>query len=161
MKRERLLVAVAGATPQIVTEAIYALARRPAPSFVPDGVRIFTTSEGKARLMQALLAGGVLTQLRRTLGLAANRIAFSEADIEVFHDAGGAALDDLRTPADNIAAADHLVRALAELTADPATVIHASLAGGRKAMSFYLGHAMSLFGRVQDELSHVLVNEPF
>lgn len=162
MKRERrLLVAVAGATPQIVTETLYALARRPASPFVPDRVRIFTTGAGKARLLQTLVAGDTLARLRRVLGLPAGAIAFSEADIEVFHDAGGTVLDDLRTPADNMAAADHLVRALAGLSADPATVIHASLAGGRKTMSFYLGHAMSLFGRVRDELSHVLVNEPF
>jgi CRISPR-associated protein (TIGR02584 family) len=160
-RERRLLVAVAGATPQIVTETIYALATRPVQPFVPDGLRIFTTREGKARLTQTLLAGNTLARLRRTLGLAENRLALSEADIEVFHGGDGTGLDDLRSPSDNVAAADHLVRRLAELTADPATTLHASLAGGRKTMSFYLGHAMSLFGRVQDELSHVLVNEPF
>lgn len=37
--------------------------------------------------------------------------------------------------------------------------IHASIAGGRKSMTFLLGYAMSLFGRRHDKLSHVLVDE--
>jgi hypothetical protein len=36
-----------------------------------------------------------------------------------------------------------------------------SLAGGRKTMSFLAGHALSLLGRPQDRLSHVLVDTPF
>jgi hypothetical protein len=37
--------------------------------------------------------------------------------------------------------------------------IHASIAGGRKSMTFLLGYAMSLFGREHDKVSHVLVDE--
>jgi CRISPR-associated protein (TIGR02584 family) len=157
----RLLVAVAGSTPQVLTETLYALAKRPERPFVPDALKVFTTSEGGAQLARALLAEHQLARLCSTLGLPTGRIAFAQSDIEIFRGAGGAALEDLRNPADNIAAADHLVRRLAELTADPDCTVHASLAGGHKTMSFYLGHAMSLFGRVRDELSHVLVNEPF
>jgi hypothetical protein len=36
-----------------------------------------------------------------------------------------------------------------------------SLAGGRKTLGYYLGYALSLFGRPQDRLSHVLVSAPF
>jgi hypothetical protein len=36
-----------------------------------------------------------------------------------------------------------------------------SLAGGRKTMGYYAGYALSLYGRAQDRLSHVLVTEPF
>ena len=54
----------------------------------------------------------------------------------------------------------HNTRLLRGLTADPDTRIHASLAGGRKTMSFYMGYAMSLLGREQDELSHVLISPP-
>ena len=46
-------------------------------------------------------------------------------------------------------------------TADPDSAVHASIAGGRKTMGFYLGYALSLFGRPQDRLSHVLVSGPF
>lgn len=37
--------------------------------------------------------------------------------------------------------------------------IHASIAGGRKSMTFLLGYAMSLFARRHDKLSHVLVDQ--
>lgn len=47
------------------------------------------------------------------------------------------------------------------LTASKQTTLHASLAGGRKTMTFYLGYAMSLFGRKTDVLSHVLVTPEF
>lgn len=36
--------------------------------------------------------------------------------------------------------------------------IHASIAGGRKSMTFLLGYAISLFARRHDRLSHVLVD---
>jgi hypothetical protein len=35
------------------------------------------------------------------------------------------------------------------------------LAGGRKTLGFFAGYALSLFGRPQDRLSHVLVNPPY
>jgi hypothetical protein len=36
-----------------------------------------------------------------------------------------------------------------------------SIAGGRKTMGYYAGYALTLFGRPQDRLSHVLVSEEF
>ncbi|MFZ3028092.1 CRISPR-associated ring nuclease Csm6, partial [Rhodoferax sp.] len=64
-------------------------------------------------------------------------------------------------PADNRAAADFITAQVRAITADSGCALHASIAGGRKTMGFYLGYALSLFGRPQDRLSHVLVSEPF
>lgn len=50
---------------------------------------------------------------------------------------------------------------LRQLKSVPGTRLHASVAGGRKSMSFYMGQAFSLVAEPQDRLSHVLVNEPF
>jgi hypothetical protein len=47
------------------------------------------------------------------------------------------------------------------MTADAADQVHVSLAGGRKTLGFFAGYALSLFGRPQDRLSHVLVNAPY
>jgi CRISPR-associated protein (TIGR02584 family) len=41
-------------------------------------------------------------------------------------------------------------------TADPQASLHVSIAGERKTMGFYVGYALSLFGRTQGRLSHVL-----
>lgn len=35
--------------------------------------------------------------------------------------------------------------------------LHVSISGGRNTLGFYLGYALSMFGRSQDRLSHVLV----
>ena len=48
-----------------------------------------------------------------------------------------------------------------ELTQDDGSALHVSIAGGRKTMGFYLGYALSLYGRAQDRLSHVLVSAPY
>ena len=53
-----------------------------------------------------------------------------------------------------------VTRLLQELTSDPQTRGHASLAGGRKTMSFYMEYAMSLLVREHDELSHVFISPP-
>jgi hypothetical protein len=88
-------------------------------------------------------------------------MAFDASHIQVLRDADGAPLDDIRTPADNQRAADTITETLRRLTADPASALHVSIAGGRKTMGYYLGYALSLFGRPQDRLSHVLVSAPF
>lgn len=88
-------------------------------------------------------------------------IRFDEFHIEVIHDAAGNELSDIRTPEHNAAAADCITDLIRRLTQDPTTALHVSLAGGRKTMGYYIGYALSLFGRAQDQLSHVLVSEEF
>ncbi|MBF4102237.1 hypothetical protein INT80_01850 [Gallibacterium anatis] len=39
--------------------------------------------------------------------------------------------------------------------------MHVSIAGGRKTMGFFAGYALSLYGRAQDSLSHVLVSAEY
>jgi hypothetical protein len=48
-----------------------------------------------------------------------------------------------------------------QLTADPDSSLTVSLSGGRRTMTFYAGYALSLFGRAQDRLTHVLVDEEY
>ncbi len=63
--------------------------------------------------------------------------------------------------AENERTADRICEIVRELAKDDTARIHASAAGGRKTMGIFLASAMQLFGRRQDALSHVLVNEPF
>ena len=153
----RILVAVTGLSPQIVTETIYALAA----TFVPTEVSLLTTRRGAELAVDTLLdpSTGWLHRLRSDYGLPP--VAFDEERIHVLRDATGAQLDDLRTPADNTAAADAITQLLCELTQDDSSALHVSIAGGRKTMGFYLGYALSLYGRPQDRLSHVLVSQPY
>jgi CRISPR-associated protein (TIGR02584 family) len=157
----RVLLAVTGLSPQVVTESLYALTRVGDPPFVPTEVQIITTRQGAEHARLNLLSAdpGWFHRLRRDYALP--EIAFDADRIQVLRGAGGAPLEDIRTPAENELAADLLVERVRALTDDPDCALHVSIAGGRKTMGFYLGYALSLFGRPQDRLSHVLVSAPF
>lgn len=159
----RILLCVSGNSPQIITETLYALAVETGgrPPFVPTEIRVLTTARGAEQTRLSLLAEdrAMLARLCEDYGL--EGIRFDEECIEVFTREDGSPLHDIVTPDDNRIAADHITRRVAELTADPDAAIHASIAGGRKTMGFYLGYAMILYGREQDRVSHVLVSEGF
>jgi CRISPR-associated protein (TIGR02584 family) len=104
---------------------------------------------------------GALAALEAEYGLAGLGAALKPERIHVIHDAGGKPLADIDSEADNAAAADLMVALVRTFTGDPGSALHVSIAGGRKTMGFLLGYALSLFGRPQDRLSHVLVSEPF
>ncbi len=155
----RLLIAVTGLSPQVVTETVWAIARQ-SPAAVPTGIRLLTTAEGAHRA-RLLLQGtsnqpGALANLASYLG-----VPTWPLDIVPIRGADGAPLDDLTSETDNTAAADAIVNAVRQATADAEAAIHVSIAGGRKTMGFLAGMALSLFGREQDRLSHVLVSAPF
>ena len=155
----RILVVVTGKSPQVVTETTYALAVRE-PAWVPTEIRLITTRMGAEIAEQGLLNGeGWFHRLRRDYDLPA--IDFNAERILTLSDAASEPLDDIQTPADNTAAADAITQLLCDLTEDDASALHVSIAGGRKTMGFYLGYALSLYGRRQDRLSHVLVNPPY
>lgn len=152
-----------GISPQVLTETVYALAMAAAPDerFVPTEVHVVTTSIGARRLCDELLeqTHGAWWRLLRDYGL--GPIAFDESHLAVVADAAGRPLSDIRTAEDNARVADTISERVRELTADPGSALHVSLAGGRKTMGYYAGYALSLFGRPQDRLSHVLVPAAF
>lgn len=157
----RILLAVTGLSPQIVTETLHALAVGRDDPFVPSEIHVITTAEGAERARLALLSDkpGWFHRLRADFGLP--EIAFDASHIHVLHDADGKPLSDIRSPGDNLACADFITATVRELSADANSALHVSIAGGRKTMGFFLGYALSLYGRPQDRLSHVLVSEPF
>lgn len=159
--RSRVLLCVCGLTPQIITETLYWLACVRKPAFVPTRVVVMTTTTGAERVRLQLRSDnpGWLARLSGDYGLAP--IPLAAGDVHVIEDAAGRPLDDLRTADDNTAAADRIVAAVAELTRDPDCALHVSMAGGRKTLGFFAGYALSLYGRDQDRLSHVLVSSQF
>lgn len=157
----RVFLAVTGLTPQIVTETLYALAVKQDPPFVPTEVRIITTEEGAEPAKRLLLhpEEGWFHRLRKDYDL--DPIAFGPQNIHVVKDADGQPLGDIRSPQDNECAADTIIDIVRDLTNDDDSALHVSIAGGRKTMGYLLGHALTLYGREQDRLSHVLVNAPY
>ena len=132
----RILLAVTGLSPQIVTETLYALgvaSDAGHTAFSPTEIHLITTEQGSKIARTALLHpdGGQFHALLADYP-ALGRPRFDPANIHVIQGADG-----------------------------PQAQLHIPIAGGRKTMGFYLGYAFSLFARPQDELSHVLVSSPF
>jgi CRISPR-associated protein (TIGR02584 family) len=169
-----VLIAVLGSSPAVLTETLWALAHESDP-VIPDHVIVITTTRGKlildSQLLQQPVGSRELTiwqALRtRVLGKGARRdprlnlnptILVSTPD-----PASGISreLDDIRSPADNQAAAETILAAVRRFTTDPESRVIGLLAGGRKTMGALLHAALSLAGRPGDRLLHVLVNEPF
>lgn len=157
MMRKKILVAVTGMSPQIITETLFALYHR---NWLPAEVWVLTTATGKQKIVDNLLGEhGFFQRLCEEYALPS--IRFDEESVRVIENRTGKALADIRTPEENDWAADQIVRFVHDLCADAETELHVSIAGGRKSMGFYIGYALSLFGRSQDRLSHVLVEEAF
>ena len=167
-KSETVLFVVLGVSPSVLTETVWALAHE-SPSIVPDRVIVLTTCAGRDALKKALFdspAGrpGGWQRLVRVLKVSDQKLHFGLAadHVRLFPRPDGTGdLDDIATSADSDAAADFMLRQLREFTEDPSTRVLASLAGGRKTMGALLMSCLSLLGRKQDRLLHVLVNPPF
>jgi len=152
---KRILLAVTGLSPQVITETLYAMHIKQQHV---DEIHIITTTEGKKRAKLGLLTDRHLSKLLADYNMPA--VTFDEQYIHCI-DSEGISIDDALTAEDHDAVADYITRKVRELTSDANSVITASIAGGRKTMTFYLGYAMSLFGRQCDSLSHVLISEGY
>ena len=157
----RVLVAVSGLTPQIVTETIYALTQIKNPAWIPTEVHLLTTIEGAQRARLSLFSSDRNWFQRLCKDYSLPPIQFDESCIHILHNHQGKPMADIRSVEDNTAAANAITTTLRQLSADKNSALHVSIAGGRKTMGFYVGYALSLFGRAQDRLSHVLVSEEF
>lgn len=157
----RILLAVAANSPQIVTETVYALTQHTSPACMPTEIHIITTRQGEPFVRQLLCGSkpGWLAKLCADYALPPP--ACSPAHIHLITDADGQALDDIRTHRDNTHAADCITRIVQRLTSDPHSQLTVSLSGGRRTMTFYVGYALSLLGRAQDRLTHVLVDQEY
>jgi CRISPR-associated protein (TIGR02584 family) len=157
--KRRILLAVTGLSPQVVTETLFALTQRRQPPFVPTEVHLITTATGAREARLNLLAEKTGWFHRLCADYRLPAIRFDLGCIHVLGD--DQPLEDIRTPEENELAADFITEIVRRLTDDSSAALHVSLAGGRKTMGYYLGYALSLYGRPQDTLSHVLVSEPY
>ena len=157
-----VLVAVAGMSPQVITETVWLLAHEPVPR-LPAEVHVLTTVPGKVAL-----DGGLFD--RDTPGqppfpykgshweaLADHLQAqLPEPVVHLVADGHGQPLRDITTKADTTHAATHTFDLVRRLTEQPLPVV-ALIAGGRKTMSGDLQTAFSVYARPYDRAVHVLV----
>ena len=166
---KRILLSVTGMSPAVVTETLYALVTE--KGFIPTEIQVITTEQGKNKLLEALLGieggrkerKGALQEFIEDYGekYGFSSIHFDESCIHIITDECGQNLPDIRTPEENEHAANSIVQLVGNLCQDEEMQLHVSIAGGRKTMGFFMGYALSLYGREQDSLSHVLVDSQY
>jgi len=155
----RILLLVSGSSPAIITENLYAITQKTEPAFIPTEIYIITTSSGRDNIQRALLGeSGHLIKLCKDYQLPSSLLS---PKIHVIKNEQGEPLADIISAEDNEACANFITNIVRKVTADDNTRLHVSIAGGRKTMTYYLGYAMSVFGRIQDQMSHVLVDESY
>ena len=157
-----ILIAGMGTSPAVLTETVWALAHQEQP-VVPDEIVVITTKSGKDALRTAVMSGAPSVWERLKVALQKEKIAidgklvFGDTSIRVMPDESGNEIVDLRTGADNLRAADFMLGELRKYTEDTETTILCSIAGGRKTMSALLFSCMTLLGREQNKVYHVLL----
>ena len=155
-----ILVSAMGTSPAVLTNTVWGLAHQK-PSIVPDEIVVFITKRGKELLSQKLFGEGVWNEMRSNLKREKieidGKLVFGATSIRVIPDAEGNEIEDLRTGDDNLRAADFMLSQLRQYTEDSETELHVSIAGRRKTISALLFSCMSLLGREQDKVYHVLL----
>lgn len=145
-----ILLAIGGTTPAVITETIWALAVQ--NKITLSKVIILTTQVGKEALDPKVeeICRAMAGHYPKASIPGGEQIEFRTIKHE-----------DIRTDKENGQVANYILAQVAEICADPSTTVHASMAGGRKTMGYFLAAAMQFFGRPQDRLYHVLVDPVF
>lgn len=172
-----VLVASLGMAAPILTETLWAMmnprlppeaqwedpAISPKPqAIVPQVVHVVRTALWDAEKGYALHEANCALIVEKVKKLYAS-FGHPEPDIriEAVQDPDGGEqrfIPDVSTQIQNILFANHMTRVIKHYTDEPDTVLHVSLAAGRKSMSSYAHTALMFFGRPQDTLSHTLVH---
>ncbi len=161
---KNILIAVSGLTPQIISETLYSLAVK--KKIHIDEIVVITTSRGRDVIL------GMDTEynekrkypaLKKELFRLCKKYNikmpnFSEKNIFVANEQS-VELYDIRNDKHNILFPNKVCEIIKEKTKDKNTILHCTISGGRKTMSVDLAFALSLFGRMDDKLYHVLVDE--
>jgi len=157
---KRILLAVCGLSPQVITETLYALHLE---GRMPDAVRVLTTREGKAAINAHLLdpETGHYQRFLREYDLDPATIDFSARHVTAVTDDRGREIDDIGGEEDNELFLGACMEAAFQLTSDPESAVYFSIAGGRKTMGACLAVAAQCYARRQDRIFHVLVSPEF
>lgn len=153
---KRILIALCGKTPQIVTEALYALHRQ---GRFPSRVVILTTETGRKLCLSHLLhpERGHMARLLADTGQSSAAPLMTEADLLTPSRGAGRAVVDIETEEDSRAFFEFCLRHVFELARDRHSELLFSIAGGRKTMSAALALTAQCYARPQDSMFHVLV----
>mgnify|MGYP003644523949 CR=1 FL=1 len=162
---QSVLLSLVGTAPAVLTETVWAMATQSEP-VIPDRIIAVTTAPGAAKLKEKLFTDGHWKRMLTELGgkglelegkLRFGPIADS---IRVFPDLSRSReLDDIRSIDDNEAVAEFFMEIIRSFTENESVRLIVSIAGGRKTTSALLHSVMTLLGRAQDQINHILIND--
>lgn len=159
-----VLIATMGSSPAVLTETVWALSHAKKP-IVPDEIVVLSTRNSVDKMRQELLNGNnpvwekLLLRLRKDKIDIDGKLIFGSMSIHIIPDDRKNEMWDLRSSEDNLLAADFMMQEIRKYSESPDTEIIASIAGGRKTMSALLLSCMTLLGREEDKVVHVLLPE--
>lgn len=157
---KNILLAIAGLSPQVITETLYALHQDGVPV---DEIHILTTRTGRDRIFSGLLApqDGYFHRYLSEYGIDPHSIRFAPESIHVLRDKAGRPLDDITGAVDNEILLNACLTLAHRFTRKLENTVFFSIAGGRKTMSACLMTAAQLYARAQDRIYHMLVSPEF
>lgn len=156
---KRVLLAVCGLSPQVITETLYVLYQQ---SRMVDAVRILTTTIGKEKCLAQLLSpkDGQFYQFLEQYGIPENSVDFHPRNIISVTDDNGRQIEDITIEEESALFLEKCMEQAFHLTRDPDNEVYFSIAGGRKTMGSCLSLAAQFYARRQDRIFHVLVSPP-
>ena len=146
---KKILVALCGKTPQLITEALYALHQQ---GRFPSRVIILTTEAGRELCHSLLMPDGPLARLLGDIG----RRGFFLPEADILTPARRN-VTDIESEEDSRAFFELCLETVFSLASDHSSELLFSIAGGRKTMSAALALAAQCYARPQDSMFHVLV----
>ncbi|MDR3631413.1 MAG: CRISPR-associated ring nuclease Csm6 [Desulfocapsaceae bacterium] len=157
---KNILLAVCGLSPQVITEALYALMHEGRKI---HAIHLITTRRGRDCVLTDLLAPttGKYYSLLADYEIDHATINFHGGNLHVLHDSSGRELDDIISPEDNEILMQACLDHTFHFTSRPDNAVFFLVAGGRKTMTSCLTLAAQLYGRQQDRIFHVLVSPEF
>ena len=167
---KRILIIVCGLTPQVVTECIHGLINSDKP-FIPTKVVIITTQMGltdKGGLddklgnecrYESCIEDLVKRKIPNVTKDSLEHLTYKNI-IKHIVTVNDKPCDDVHNEASLLSLGNLLVEVLVKYCSDDNSAVNVNIAGGRKSMSYLAGLALTLCGRFQDRLSHVIISEP-
>jgi len=160
---KNVLIISIGSSPAIVTETLWALHTHTQAPFPVNQMHIVTTAGtvGLEHILYRDESGSVLPGEKLTLLYNELKADIPELFLHIpkFLDSGNRVtlVTDMKSETEAVAYGDSITELVFDVTEDRESVLHLSIAGGRKTMSYHAGAAMTLYGRSRDRLSHTLI----
>ena len=156
------LICVTGITPQIITETLFCLTVQKKIGI--DELYIVTTTRGRDVILgvdEKIKYPPFKNELKRMcthFKISLPKFEYNDNYIKVAKEQS-LELSDVRNDKHNKLFPNKLCEFINEKTRDRNNILHCSISGGRKSMSVDMAFALSLFGRENDKLWHVLTHE--